>query len=80
VVALQQKLANCINTAKNEGFNCNSYVGCGERKHYVASCINGNTAPVQYASINRGMAATNTNTVADYNKMLQEAPSAAGEK
>jgi len=81
VQPLQQKLAHCVNNAKNEGFNCNTYVGCGERKSYVASCMNGNEALVHYASINREVVRTNTNTaVADYNQMLQQAPTAAGDK
>lgn len=81
VVALQEKLAHCINNAKYEGFNCNTYVGCSERKSYVGSCMNGNESLAQYASINRVTAPTNNDTaVAEYNKMLREAPTAAGHK
>jgi len=81
VVAGPQELALCINNAKSEGFNCNTYVGCSERKSFVASCMSGNDAKVQYASLNREIAPINTRTaVTDYNKLMQEAPTAAGNK
>lgn len=80
-VALQQKLAYCVSNSKNEGLNCSTYVGCSEQKHYVASCMNDNQAQVQYASINRRIAPASTDTAGtDYNKILQEAPTAAGPK
>ena len=81
VVALQEKLAYCINNSKNEGLNCNTYVGCSEKRHYVGSCMNNNEAQVQYASINRGKMPASTDTAGtDYNKILQETPTAAGAK
>ena len=80
-VALQQKLAYCVSNSKNEGFNCSTYVGCSEQKYYVTSCMNDNQAQVQYASINRRIAPASTDTAGmDYNKMLEEAPTAAGPK
>ncbi len=80
-VALQQKLAYCVSNSKNEGLNCSTYVGCSEQKHYVTSCMNDNQAQVQYASINRRIAPANTDTAGtDYNKMLEETPTAAGPK
>lgn len=74
------RLARCINSAVAEGFNCKTYVGCVERKSYVASCMNGNEAVVHYASINRALAPATANTAvaADFDRLLNEAPTAAG--
>lgn len=81
VAAVQERLAHCIDIAEREGFNCNSYVGCSERKHFISSCMDLKLDRMQYASINHGTAPAVTGTVAtDYNKLLEQAPTAAGGK
>lgn len=73
--ALQQKKAYCDKNVKNKGLKGS------EKESYLTACMNHNEAQVQYALINRGMAPANTDTAGtDYNKTLQEAPTAAGGK
>lgn len=74
-VALQQKKAYCTQNAKNKALQGS------EKESYLTACMNHNEAQVQYALVNRGMESQNTGTAAsDFNKTLQQAPTAAGEK
>ena len=74
-VALQQKKSYCIQNAKNKALQGS------EKESYLTACMNHNEAQAHYALINRGMASTDTETAAaDFNKTLQESPTAAGDK
>jgi len=74
-VALQQKQAYCDKNVKNKALQGS------EKESYLAACMNHNEAQVQYALINRGISSEKTGTAAsDFNKTLQQAPTAAGDK
>ena len=74
-VALQEKKAYCDKNVKNKALQGS------EKESYLTTCMNHNEALVQYALVNRGMASKNTGTASsDFNKELQQAPTAAGGK
>lgn len=73
--ALQQKKAYCDKNVKNK------VLQGSEKESYLTTCMNSNDAQVQYALLNRGMSPASTATAGtNYNKTLQEAPTAAGAK
>lgn len=74
-VALHEKTEYCKQNAKNKALQGS------EKEGYLNACMKHNEAQVLYALVNRGKASKETDTATtDYNKTLQQAPTATGEK
>jgi len=66
-VALKQKTMNCEQNAKNKKLQDS------QKLNYISACLNKNEALLAYSSLNNQQYASS-----DVNKILQQAPTAAG--